>query len=74
MRAYYKNSKGEILNLTKAPFRAVDADWFDADWEESSSGYEKKVDIDVFGKRSEFAQNMERLYSIIAVDAEEGTY
>ena len=35
MIAYYKNSKGEILNLTKAPFRTVEADWFDADWEES---------------------------------------
>lgn len=58
----------------KAPFRTVEADWFDADWTESSSGYEKTVDIDVFGDREQFAQNMERLYSIIAVDAEEDTY
>ena len=74
MIAYYKNSKGEILNLTKAPFRTVEADWFDSDWTESSEGYEKTVNIDVFGKREEFVQNMERLYSVIAVDAEENTY
>lgn len=74
MIVYYKNSKGEILSLTKAPFRTVEADWFDSDWTESSEGYEKTVNIDVFGKRAEFVQNMERLYSVIAVDAEENTY
>lgn len=74
MIAYYQNSKGEILNLMKAPFRTVEADWYDADWTESSSGYEKTVDIDVFGNREQFAENMEHLYSIIAVDAEEDTY
>lgn len=58
----------------KAPFRTVEADWFDADWTESSSGYEKTVDIDVFGDREQFAENMEHLYSIVAVDAEEDTY
>ena len=58
----------------KTPFRTVEADWFDADWMESSSGYEKTIDIDVFGNREQFAANMEHLYSIIAVDAEEGTY
>lgn len=58
----------------KAPFRTVEADWFDADWTESSSGYEKTIDIDVFGNREQFASNMEHLYSIIAVDAEEDTY
>lgn len=58
----------------KAPFRTVEADWFDADWTESSSGYEKTVDIDVFGNREQLAENMEHLYSIIAVDAEEGAY
>lgn len=74
MIAYYKNSNGEILNLMESPFRTVEADWFDSDWTESSEGYEKTVNIDVFGKRAEFAQNMERLYSVIAVDAEENTY
>ena len=58
----------------KAPFRTVEADWFDADWTESSSGYEKTVDIDVFDDREQFAENMEHLYSIVAVDAEEDTY
>lgn len=60
--------------MMKAPFRTVEADWFDADWTESSSGYEKTVDIDVFGDREQFAENMEHLYSIVAVDAEEDTY
>lgn len=60
--------------MTKAPFHTVEADWFDSDWTESSEGYEKTVNIDVFGKRAEFAQNMERLYSVVAVDAEENTY
>lgn len=60
--------------MMKAPFRTVEADWFDADWTESSSGYEKTVDIDVFGNREQLAENMEHLYSIIAVDAEEDTY
>ena len=74
MIAYYKNSKGEILDLMKSPFRTVEADWFDSDWTESSEGHEKTVNIDVFGNRTEFAQNMEYLYSVIAVDAEEGSY
>lgn len=60
--------------MMKSPFRTVEADWFDADWTESSPGYEKTVDIDVFGNREQFAENMEYLYSIIAVDAEENTY
>ena len=60
--------------MMKAPFRTVETDWFDADWTESSSGYEKTVDIDVFGNREQLAENMEHLYSIIAVDAEEDTY
>lgn len=74
MVIYYENSKGQKLNLLKAPYRVVDADWYDSDWNESSDGYEKKVDIDVFGKRSEFIKNMEHLYSILAVDSEKGVY
>lgn len=74
MIAYYENSRGEKLDLMKSPYRTVDADWYDSDWEETSDGYEKTVSIDVFGKRSEFVANMERLYSIIAVDSENGVY
>ena len=59
IKAYYENSKGEVLWLTKAPFRTVEADWFDSTWEETDSGYEKEITIDVFGKRKEFVQNME---------------
>ena len=74
IKAYYENSKGEVLWLTKAPFRTVEADWFDSTWEETDSGYEKEITIDVFGKRKEFVQNMETLYRIISVDAETGKY
>ena len=59
MIVYYENSKGEQLNLLKAPSRTMKTDWFDADWSESSDGYEKTVTIDVFGKRNEFRSNME---------------
>ena len=74
MIVYYENMNGEKLNLLKAPFRTTKTDWFDADWSESSDGYEKTVTIDVFGKREEFQANMEHLYRIIAVDAENDTY
>lgn len=74
IKAYYKNSKGEVLWLTKAPFHTIDADWFDSTWEETEDGYEKVITLDVFGKREEFTQNMETLYRIISVDAETGNY
>lgn len=72
--AYYKNSRGEILNLIKYPYLTAEADWFDSDWEESSSGYQRTIQVDVYGNSEEFVQNMEYLYSVIAVDAEENTY
>lgn len=74
IKAYYKNSKGEVLWLTRAPFRTVEADWFDSTWEETESGYEKTITIDVFGKRDEFVKNMETLYRIISTDSETGNY
>ena len=74
VKAYYKNSRGEVLWLTKAPFRTVEADWFDSTWEEKDGGYEKTITIDVVGKRNEFVQNMETLYKIISVDSETGNY
>ena len=74
VKAYYKNSKGEVLWLTRAPFRTIDADWFDSTWEETEGGYEKVITLDVFGKREEFTKNMETLYRIISVDAETGNY
>ena len=43
IKAYYKNSKGEVLWLTRAPFRTIDADWFDSTWEETEDGYEKEI-------------------------------
>lgn len=74
MIAYYENSNGEKLNLLKAPYRMIDTDVFDSEWEEKDGGYEKTVDIDVFGKKTEFTKNMEELYRIIAADTEKGTY
>ena len=56
----------------KVQFLTVEAVWFDSDWTESSDGYEKTVNSDVYGNRAEFAKKMEYLYSIIAVDAEAG--
>lgn len=70
----YENMNGEKLNLLKAPFRTTKTDWFNADWSESSEEYEKTVTVDVFGKREEFRQNMEQLYRILAVDAENNSY
>ena len=32
IKAYYENSKGEILNLLSYPFLTAEADWFDAEW------------------------------------------
>lgn len=72
VKAYYKNSKGEVLWLTKAPFKTVESDWFDSNWEDSTDGYEKTVSIDVFGKREEFTFNMEKLYRVISYDSEVG--
>lgn len=72
--AYYENSHGEVLNLVKYPHLTAEADWFDSDWAESTGGYQRTVQVDVYGKGDEFEQNMEQLYSILAVDAEEGTY
>lgn len=74
MIVYYENSNGEKVNLLKAPYRTTKADWFDSDWSESSEGYEKTVMIDVFGARSEFQDNMEQLYRVLAYDSENGTY
>ena len=74
MVVYYENSRGEKLNLLKRPYRTVEADWFDADWKDSTDGYEKTVSIDVFGDKAEFQQNMETLYRILSLDSETGTY
>ena len=63
-----------MLNLVKYPYLTAEADWIDSDWEESTGGYQRTVQVDVYGKGDEFEQNMERLYSILAVDAEEGVY
>ena len=71
---YYKNSRGEVLDFLKHPYYTAEADCFDSDWTESSTGYQRTVQVDVYSDGDEFVQNMEHLYSIIAVDAEEDTY
>lgn len=74
MTLYYVNSKGQSLDFLKHPYYTAEADCFNSDWTENSTGYQRTVQVDVFGKRSDFVQNMEHLYSVIAVDAEEGVY
>lgn len=72
MIIYYENSNGEKINLLKAPYRTIDTDVFDSSWDESDSGFEKRVSIDVFGNKNELKKNMEYLYNVIAVDSEKG--
>lgn len=73
MIAYYVNSAGERIDLTKKPYRMVDADLFDSDWEEDADGYEKTVSIDIFDKKEKLKEHMEKLYKVLAYDAENGT-
>lgn len=74
MIAYYINSADERIDLTKKPFRMVDADLFDSDWEENADGYEKTVSIDIFDKKTKLKEHMETLYKVLAYDTENGTY
>ena len=74
MIAYYINSAGERIDLIKKPFRMVEADLFDSDWEENADGYEKTVSIDVFDDKSKLKENMETLYKVFAYDSENNTY
>ena len=52
--AYYKNSRGEILDLIKYPYLTAEADWFNSDWEENDSGYQMTVQVDVYGNGDDF--------------------
>lgn len=72
MIVYYENSNGEKINLLQSPYRVIEADWYDSDWEEKTDGYEKEVELDVFGSKVDFVSNMERLYKVFAVDSELG--
>lgn len=75
IKAYYENSKGEILNLLSYPFLTAEADWFDAEWEDDVGGFIRTVQLDVFGKNEEdVSQNMEQLYSVLGADAEAGKF
>lgn len=74
MIAYYINSADEKIDLTKKPFRMVDTDLFDSDWEENADGYEKTVSIDIFDKKIKLKEHMETLYKVLAYDTENGTY
>lgn len=42
VKAYYKNSRGEVLWLTKAPFRTVEADWFDVPGKRKMAGMRRQ--------------------------------
>lgn len=47
--AYYINSKGVILNFLVDPYYTAEADWYDSEWDETASGYQKTVQVDVYG-------------------------
>lgn len=70
-----KNSDGQntIVDFLKAPFRAVETDIFDSEWTATASGYDKKIEIDVFGQDG-FIKNMNQIYNALAYDAENGEY
>ncbi|MEE1085826.1 MAG: hypothetical protein U0L05_01440 [Schaedlerella sp.] len=74
MIAYYINSAGERINLLKKPFRMVEADLFDSEWEENVDGFEKTVSIDIFDDKSKLKENMETLYKVFAYDSENNAY
>lgn len=74
MILYYENALGQKIDFMKRPYRAVEADIFEADWEAHSDGYEKRIEIDVMDKKGNFFDNMNALYDIIAVDADNNTY
>lgn len=69
MILYYENSKGAKVNLLNHPYRAFKADVFDSSWNKSNDGYKKTIDIDVFGK-ADLYENLNKLYSVLAVDAD----
>ena len=72
--AYYINSKGVILNFLVDPYYTAEADWYDSEWNETASGYQKTVQVDVYGSGEGLAKNMEKLYSVLAVDADLGVH
>ena len=72
--AYYKNSKGAILNFLADPYYTAEADWYDSEWDETASGYQKTVQVDVYDSGEGLAKNMEKLYSVLAVDADLGVH
>ena len=59
--AYYKNSKGVILNFLADPYYTAEADWYDSGWDETSKGCQKTVQVDVYGSEEGLAKNMEKL-------------
>ncbi|MBC8574438.1 hypothetical protein [Jingyaoa shaoxingensis] len=71
---YYENSNGEKLDLMKPPYRAIEADIYDSVWESNSDGYEKKIELDMMDDTTNYAENMNRLYDIFAVDPENDAY
>lgn len=83
MICYYRNSRGEEINLMKYPYRLITADFFSYSWEEitySSKIYgfqrkifEKKLKFDVFCTESEFPARMNDFESIVAVDVLDNT-
>lgn len=83
MICYYQNSKGEILDLMKYPYRLITGNLFDYEWEETSYSnkiygfqrrtFEKDLKLDVFCKKSEFNGCMDAMEMLISRDVIAGT-
>lgn len=83
MICHYKNSRGEIVNLMKYPYHLITGDFFRYEWNEvtySKKIYgfqqkitEKDIKLDVFCKKSEFAEAMNRLEDVFARDRIDNT-
>ena len=37
-----------ILNFLADPYYTAEADWYDSEWDETASGYQKTVQVDVY--------------------------
>lgn len=78
MICYYLNSRKEKIDLMKYPYRLITGNFYSYEWEEITYGsriygfcrqfFEKELQLDVFCKKSEFAEAMNRLEDVIAYD------
>ena len=78
MICHYENSKGEIIDFIKSPYRIITGDFFNYEWEAITySGkiygferrlFEKELKLDVFCRQEEFAEKMNYLETVFSED------